>query len=114
MNDQLPDYTPSDPAMAERWRRTLDTDVIASMPRWKPMPPKEENQDGRGRRKVRVEAVSTRRYLSKWGTRSGSEAMLPLFQMGRPVFPGPKGYPNTKTSMPILTCRSAEPILFME
>lgn len=24
MNDQLPDYTPSDPAMAERWRRTLD------------------------------------------------------------------------------------------
>src|SRR5262249_52903491 len=24
MNDQLPDCTPSDPAMAERWRRTLD------------------------------------------------------------------------------------------
>ena len=58
------------------------------------------------------EAVSTRRSLSTVGTRSGSEAMLPLFQTGRPL-PGPKGYPNTNTSMPILTDSCGEPILFI-
>jgi hypothetical protein len=60
------------------------------------------------------DAVSTRKQFSRWGTRSGSDAMLPLFHTGSPSLPTPKGYPNTKTSKPILTRRSGEPIWLIE